>query len=361
MRLLVISHSSVLGAYQAKLARLAQDGFEVHLAAPSWWPEASPRRAFEQPFPQLHYHTLPTLLTGRLSRFVYFGLGSLMRRVRPDIVFAEEEHFLPSGWQCMHAAKKAGICFGFYTWENIRSHFRQPLDALASQVLKHSDFAVVGNIEAAALLRMRRWDRPMLVMPQYGVDPEVFRPVAKPADHAFTVGYLGRLVPEKGVGDLLQAFAALPKGACLQLAGHGPLIALAKGRAGVEALGGLAYPEVPHFLQNLDVLVLPSRTTPVWKEQFGRVLAEAMACGVPCVGSDSGAIPEVIGPGGLVYPEGDAKALAQCLLKFWQQPALYHEKAQAARQRALALYTHDHLGQMLGAFLKQQVAAHPRK
>ena len=67
--------------------------------------------------------------------------------------------------------------------------------------------------------------------------------------------------------------------------------------------------EVPAVLRALDVLVLPSLTTPSWKEQFGRVLQEAMACAIPVVGSDSGEIPHVIGDAGLVTPEGDAAAL----------------------------------------------------
>ena len=64
--------------------------------------------------------------------------------------------------------------------------------------------------------------------------------------------------------------------------------------------------ELPAVMNAIDVLVLPSRTTPSWKEQFGRVLIEAHACGVPTIGSSSGAIPDVIENAGLVFPEGDA-------------------------------------------------------
>src|SRR5260221_14335510 len=84
----------------------------------------------------------------------------------------------------------------------------------------------------------------------------------------------------------------------------------------------------------IDALVLRSLTTPVWKEQFGRVLTEAMACGVPVVGSSSGAIPEVIGEAGLIFPEGDAAALAGCLAKLQQPPALRLALAQRGLARA---------------------------
>jgi glycosyltransferase involved in cell wall biosynthesis len=81
----------------------------------------------------------------------------------------------------------------------------------------------------------------------------------------------------------------------------------------------------------LDVLALPSHTTPTWKEQFGRVIVEALWCGVPVIGSDSGEIPwliELTG-GGLVYPEGDSAALAARLTELREQPALRRELASA--------------------------------
>jgi len=70
---------------------------------------------------------------------------------------------------------------------------------------------------------------------------------------------------------------------------------------------------VVKYMNCMDALALPSLTTPEWKEQYGRVIPEAMACGVPVVGSDSGAIPEVIGSAGLVAPEGDPVKLAEAL------------------------------------------------
>jgi glycosyltransferase involved in cell wall biosynthesis len=66
-------------------------------------------------------------------------------------------------------------------------------------------------------------------------------------------------------------------------------------------------------MKTMHVLVLPSRTGEDWKEQFGQVLIEAMSCGTPVVGSDSGAIPAVIGDAGMIFKEGDAKDLAEKL------------------------------------------------
>jgi glycosyltransferase involved in cell wall biosynthesis len=86
----------------------------------------------------------------------------------------------------------------------------------------------------------------------------------------------------------------------------------------------------------MDLLAAPSLTTPQWREQFGRMLVEAMACGVPVVGSDSGEIPHVLGAAGLVVPEGDADALAGALGTLLADPSLRARLAAAGRARAQA-------------------------
>jgi glycosyltransferase involved in cell wall biosynthesis len=72
---------------------------------------------------------------------------------------------------------------------------------------------------------------------------------------------------------------------------------------------------MPDALNEMDVLVLPSRTGQHWKEQFGRVLVEAMACGIPVIGSNSGGIPAVIGDAGQVVREGDIAGMRDALSK----------------------------------------------
>src|SRR5690606_30800199 len=96
---------------------------------------------------------------------------------------------------------------------------------------------------------------------------------------------------------------------------------------------------MPAFYRSLDAVVLPSRTTPGWKEQFGRVLVEAMACRVPVVGSDSGEIPHVIGDAGLIFPEGDVAALAHHLRALMDDPSLRQRLGAAGRQRVLERFT----------------------
>src|SRR6478735_2588013 len=151
------------------------------------------------------------------------------------------------------------------------------------------------------------------------------------------VGFAGRLDAAKGADVLLRA-AALEPAVRVRLAGDGPerhaLVDLAE-RLGiadrVELLGALAPEALTDFYRSLDVLVVPSLTTPSWVEQFGRVALEAMACGIPVVVSDSGALPEVVGEAALVVAEGDVAELAKAISE------VVHDTDVARRLRAAGL------------------------
>jgi glycosyltransferase involved in cell wall biosynthesis len=91
--------------------------------------------------------------------------------------------------------------------------------------------------------------------------------------------------------------------------------------------------EVPVYLNAMDVLAAPSQTTPTWREQFGRMLIEAFACGVPVIGSDSGEIPFVIQSTGVIVAERDEIAWTHALRSLLNNPEKRHEIADAARAR----------------------------
>jgi glycosyltransferase involved in cell wall biosynthesis len=169
-----------------------------------------------------------------------------------------------------------------------------------------------------------------------------------PASHAerpFTVGYAGRLVESKGLFDLLAAVRELSAPVELVLIGEGELRAQLEGQAipgsTVRILDRLSHEQMASGYAQLDVLVLPSHTTATWKEQFGRVIVEALWCGVPVVGSDSGEIPWLIGltGGGLIFPEGDRGALAERLQRVRAQPELRRELAETGRAAVERLFS----------------------
>ncbi|HEY9658229.1 MAG TPA: glycosyltransferase, partial [Allocoleopsis sp.] len=123
--------------------------------------------------------------------------------------------------------------------------------------------------------------------------------------------------------------------------------------------------EVANYINVMSTLVLPSQSTEQfktltsvgWKEQFGHVLIEAMACQVPVIGSDSGEIPHVIHDAGLIFPEGNSQALKDCLLRLMQHPEVAIEWSKKGYQRAIETYTNKALAKQQLAFYKQLLKA----
>jgi glycosyltransferase involved in cell wall biosynthesis len=146
--------------------------------------------------------------------------------------------------------------------------------------------------------------------------------------------------------DLLNAVAKSEQRVHCWLVGGGPQKDALAARAAQNDLVGRV-----HFLPNqdhtalaeimsaFDVFALPSRTVGNWKEQFGRVIAEAGAAGIAVIGSDSGAIPDVIGDAGIVFPEGDETAIADAIRTLLEQPALRAEYGANGRRRAEELFS----------------------
>src|SRR5262249_53494161 len=117
-----------------------------------------------------------------------------------------------------------------------------------------------------------------------------------------------------------------------------------------EVHEGVSHDGVLEYIRKMSVLVLPSLSTTKWREQLGHVLIEAMSIGVPVVGSDSGAIPEVIGEAGIVVPEGDARGLAEALRSLSVSKEVRESFATRGHVRAIASYTNDKIAQRLHSF-----------
>ncbi len=288
-------------------------------------------------------------------RALYRTVSFAMHRFRPDIVHAEEEPDSLTGLQIAVArrvlAPRARLLF--YSWQNVNRHKRWYVRWVLETTLRASDAVLCANQEAVGVLREEGYAGYAPIVPAIGVDTRIFAPCpAKPdPGAAFTAGYLGRLVPEKGLDTLIAAMVLLRdegRAVHLQIVGDGPHRPTLEGlvrAAGLDDRVRFVAPMPPASVARqmceLDALVLPSRGTPVWREQFGRVLVEAMACKVPVVGSDSGAIPEVIGDAGLVFHEDDAAGLAAQLRRLIESPALRAELAARGYARAVGTFSQE--------------------
>ena len=168
-----------------------------------------------------------------------------------------------------------------------------------------------------------------------GLEPEGrVEPIGLPTSEDFTVGFAGRLVEEKGWRVLVEA---LPERTRLVLAGDGPqraeLDTLAAADERVMYLGLLPKDELWSFYAALDCLAVPSLTTPRWKEQSASTLVDGLCMGLPIVASDSGGIPDIMGPSGVLVPEGDAGALRDALARLRDDPDLRARLGAAGSER----------------------------
>lgn len=357
-RMLVVSHPAVLTVNQLVYAELANRGWSVDVVVPDQWrheygpvtPEALP--AFEGRF-----HRLPVAFSGQAQRHTYVARPTrLLRRLRPDVVFLEQEAFSVAALQWGRAAHRLGIPFGVQADENLDRRLPPPVRAWRSWVLRNAAFVAARSDSAGRLVTHWGARGDVLLVPHHVPEWPV---LVRPPSAAFRVGYAGRLVPEKGLDVLVDAVRRLSGEVELVVAGDGPLRdwleSVDLGSATLRLLPGVDHDAMGEAYAAMDTLVLPSRTTAIWKEQFGRVLVEALWCGVPVVGSDSGEIPWVIKRtgGGRVVAEGDAAALARVLEELRADPDQRRALADRGRRVVAATFSVPAVADALGEVLQQ--------
>ena len=362
MRVVLVSKAYVLAAYHRKAEEIAALGVDLTLVVPPYWRDERGTMPLE-PGEARGYRrvVLPIALNGHYHLHWNRGLARLLGEVRPDIVHIEEEPYNLATFLATAAAGSVGAAPVFFTWQNLNRRYPLPFHLMECYCHRKAAHAIAGTQDAAAVLRAKGYRGPTAVIPQVGVDPQSFSPAEQqPAENraadfprdGFVVGYVGRLMPEKGVDLLLQALAGLTAPWSLLVLGSGPekekLRRLADELAiaeRVEFLPPVPSCQLPDHLRRLSCLVLPSRSLPNWREQFGRVLVEAMACGVPVIGSTCGEIPNVIGDAGLTFSEGNVEGLRQALCQLQQEPGLRTRLAGAGRQRVLEQFTQAQVAQ----------------
>lgn len=367
MRVVMVSKACIVGAYQTKLELIGRTaGIDLTVIVPPGWREAGGDLLLERSHTD-GYRLLvePIRFNGRHHLHYYPHLGRRLRELRPDIVHMDEEPYSLVTWLGMRQARALGARTLFFSWQNIYRRYPPPFRQLERQTLAWADHGIMGNAAAEEVWRRKGYRGPSTILPQFGVSLELFAPRSPFAATApFVIGSASRrLNPEKGVDLILEAAARLPGGWQVRVAGDGPdrprLETLAR-RLGIAErvafVGKVGSEAVADFLRGLDVLVLPSRTLPTWKEQFGRVLIEAMACGVPVIGSDSGEIPHVIGDAGLIFPEGDADALHTHLLGLAADPQQRAELGRRGRDRVVDRYTQDQIAARTAAVYRSLAA-----
>jgi len=350
MRILMLSKACLVGAYQRKLEEIAHyPDIELMVVVPPTWRDGVHVVQLERAHTAGYELVVePILFNGSFHLHFYPRLRRRIHDFSPDILHVDEEPYNLATFHALRLAQKFGARALWFTWQNLNRSYPPPFCWIENYNLHHVDCAIAGSAGAAAVWREKGYTGPLATIPQFGVDPEVFAPSLGRRDsaHDFVIGYAGRLVSEKGVDLLLAAAAELEGAWRLSVLGAGPeqarLTTLAR-RLGLEGRitfeGYLPSMRMPAFYQELDALVLPSRSQSNWIEQFGRVLIEAMSCGVPVIGSDCGEIPQVVGDAGLIFPEEDIEALNEHLSRLMCDKDLQRDLSLRGRERVLANFT----------------------
>jgi glycosyltransferase involved in cell wall biosynthesis len=349
LRVVMLSKALVVGSYQRKAELLAAGGgLDLTVVVPPLWRDGTLVRRLERAHVDgYHLVETPIVRPGDFHLHFYPRFGRVLDAARPDIVHVDEEPYNLATFLALVEARRRGARTLFFTWQNLDRRYPPPFRWFERYAHTHVDSAIAGSRTAGEVLRAKGYTGPLWHIPQVGVDPDVYRPAdATPGPRPLVVGFAGRLVRGKGVDLLIEALSALEGDWRLDVLGDGPeldgLQSLARAR-GVDArvtwTPWRPSAAMPDHYRSLDVLVLPSRSTPTWIEQFGRVLTEAMACGVPCVGSDSGEIPHVLGEAGLVFREDDVDGLRAALAALAGSADLRARLGAAGRTRVLERYT----------------------
>lgn len=385
MRILVASHTYIVDLNCEKLKVLAnlEPGIEVTVVVPRRWrPGGVQNKIIETRERQEgSFRVVPVSnFSDNNQGLLTFGadLISLLRQFRPQIIQVEQGSKALGYAQLITLNRLLGLKAKniFFTWWNLPYELKFPVSALENYNLRNTEGIVAGNQDGAEVLRARGYDGAIAVMPQLGVDESLFKPSPQPELAAklgiqltdFVVGFVGRFVEEKGLLTLLSALALCRNRSWkLLLLGRGSLQSVLMERATklnikdrLIWVESVPHDDVPRYINLMSTLVLPSETTNKfktltaagWKEQFGHVLIEAMACKVPVIGSDSGEIPHVIGDAGLVFPEGNVDALKNCLVSLMEQPEFKNKLGKLGYERAIAHYTNKALAQQLLDFYK---------
>jgi glycosyltransferase involved in cell wall biosynthesis len=365
MRVLMVSKACIVGIYQRKLEEIARHpNLDLRVLVPPSWKDERGETKLEWAFTEgYELIVTPMRLNGNFHLHYYPEFANHVREFQPDIVHIDEEPYNLT-WLALRATIPTRAKTLFFSWQNIVRRYPPPFSWMERSALRKVDYALVGTQSAAAVWREKGYRGRLAVIPQFGVDPHLFIPAEHDVTTApFQIGYAGRLVPEKGVDLLLTALVQLSDlDWHLKIIGGGPERARLEQQVArlnltgrVTFVGLIPSIEMPPHLRELNALVIPSRTLPNWKEQYGRVIIEAMASEVAVVGSDSAAIPDVVGDAGLIFPEDDAKMLASHLRQLIEDRAFCAALGKKGRARILENFTQAQIAQQTVAVYQEML------
>jgi glycosyltransferase involved in cell wall biosynthesis len=360
LRILRIAHASLTPALRERERSLTRryPDLEMEVVTTKRWREAevdveaTPDDLFSVRLARTHF-------SKHIQLFAYDPrpLVAALRNHRPHLVDLSHEPYSVAGAEVLTLCRwfAPDVPIVMQTAQNIFRNYPPPFNWLERRALRRVDAAYACSKTVLEVLRAKGFEKPAPIIP-FGVNTKTFRPRVAEApgpDRTLTIGFVGRMLPAKGLGVLVEALSQLKQESWrLLLVGDGPERETVEQELAAHGLldrvrftGAIDYQHVPEFYGQMDVLVMPTQTTKRVREQFGRVLVEAMASGVAVIGSTCGAIPEVIGRAGVVVRENDPGALAQAIRRMLSDRALRERLARDGRARVEQLYSWERVAE----------------
>jgi glycosyltransferase involved in cell wall biosynthesis len=343
MRAAIVSSAYLDPAARGKLRALAGLGCAVAVAVPERMPGPDGRGEIVATFlDHAGVRIVPIRISG--GSWNRRDLDRLLADFRPEVMQVEEEPESQPAALALRIAERLRLPRVLHSWRSLPAKLGFWEARRGRRALNRATGILAGNRRAAALLGHRRPGVPLATIPQLGVTPPLS--ITRNAQRVFTIGFAGRLVPEKGMETLLHACVKLHGRWRIVAAGTGPeqarLETLAE-RLGlgsrIEWVGMIPQVELQELWPVIDCIVQPSLPTPRWVETYSYAVVEAMAWGVPAVVSDCGALAELVGGAGIVVPPGDAAALTAALARLRDDVSVRDSLGAAGRKRVMDEFT----------------------
>lgn len=355
MRALILSHRSRDPVHRRKFRELAGLGWDVVLATPGG------EAGTDGPL-----RLAPIPVRGNPDdqwslRWSRRALRRLLSDTRPDLVHLEDE---PGTQGALAAAKEAArlrIPVTVFSSESLPRQRSWQVSRRFQATMALVRGVIGGNRLAEALLRAAAPGVPSLVQPRTGVVPAAAPDRA--AETALRIAFVGRLVPERGADRLLRTAGQLMGQWSLTMVGTGPEqepLEELGARLGLASrtrwTGVLDRRAITLHWAGIDCLVVPSRATPEWVDEWSDVVVDAMTHEVAVVVSPEGALPEIVGDTGVVFKD-DEDLLIQLQQLVADREAVTR-LGTAARKRVLERFRDSALARELDGFFRE-VAARP--
>jgi len=381
LKILSVGHSYVVAMNRGILRELATDeNYDVTIIAPQTF-KGSLRTIEAEPEPEgsrIRLQTVPAYMTQKMHIFSYdhFQLKKKMQ-ADFDVLHIWEEPYIFAGFQVARFARQLKIPFCMRTAQSLIKKYPYPFRLFEKKVFGWCERWVAGGQLVFDAMTQKGWNSggqgQILTL---AVDTQKFLPfddlkkskgVKSFGLKGPLLGYLGRLSEEKGLDLLMEALAAIKSEPWSFLAmGSGSykeklmLWAQKEGLQDRVRVELYTHNQIPEILPLCDLLLCPSQTRSFWKEQFGRMIVEGFAAGVPVVASDSGEIPRVVGEAGVILPEADTEAWRGEILRLLRDSGARRELRAQGLQRG-ELFSAQTLAEQYKVFYQEMVQASAKK